>query len=258
MWLDISCRALEDKEGSMNDFSKLVGSFDTTRDFISDVIAHQADLRFITMAAQKFVDESMIYLQVLNDFRTSLPERLSHKEPILSQDSAVRNEVSFVTTQYKNLLYRANALSERLSTISSKQRDYCDALERVGAWLKELEPNLQRIISEPVALEPQQVEEQLRKTKALYNELLANERLVHNAKSTLQALIRSLADQLTLSEISPLEEPVAVLDRKYKQLSAALADKCQELDMALVQCQSVQDALDNLVGWLDHAETLFK
>ncbi|XP_011312640.1 microtubule-actin cross-linking factor 1 isoform X3 [Fopius arisanus] len=257
-WLDKARRVLEDKERSLSDLNRLSSSADTTRDFISDVIAHQADLRFITMAAQKFVDESREYLQVLNDFRTSLPQRLSHKEPTASQDSPVRNEVTIVTAQYKDLLSRATNLSDRLLGVGGRQRDYHESLEKAKEWLKEVEPRVLRVIAEAVAAEPKQVEEQLSTAKSLNNELLANARLIDNAKSSLDSLLRSLDGQLTPSEASHLEEPVKILEDKYRQLSNALAEKCQELDTALVQSQGVQDALDSLVAWLNNVESQFK
>lgn len=257
-WLDKSRRILEEKERSLSDLNKLNSSTDTTRDFISDVIAHQADLRFITMAAQKFVDESREYLQVLNDFRTSLPARLPHKEPTASQDSPVRNEVTIVTAQYKDLLSRATNLSDRLSGVGGRQRDYNDSLEKARLWLKEVEPRVHRIIAEPIAAEPKLVEEQLSKAKSLNNEFLANARLIDNAKSSVDALLRSLDGQLTPNETNQLEEPVKELEDKYRQLLIALAEKCQELDTALVQSQGVQDALDGLITWLNNVESQFK
>lgn len=258
IWLDKARRVLEEKERSLADLDKLTSSTDTTRDFISDVIAHQADLRFITMAAQKFVDESKEHLQILNDFRTSLPQRLPHKEPISSQDSPVRSEVSIVTAQYKDLLARANNLSDKLSGVGGRQRDYNDSLEKARAWLRDVEPKVHRIIAEPISGEPKQVEDQLSKAKALNNELLANERLVENAKASVDALLRSLEGQLTPLEVRHLEEPVREVEDKYRQLSNALADKCQELETALVKSQGVQDALDSLVSWLNNVESQFK
>lgn len=59
-WLDKARRILEDKEHSLSDLQRLDASADSTREFVSDVIAHQADLRFITMSAQKFFDESKV------------------------------------------------------------------------------------------------------------------------------------------------------------------------------------------------------
>lgn len=257
-WLDKARRTLEDKERSLSNLNKLNTSADQTREFVSDVIAHQADLRFITMAAQKFVDESKEFLQVLNDFRTSLPQRLPHKEPISSQSSPVRSEVSIVTAQYKDLLSRSNALSDRLSGVGGRQRDYRDSLDKARQWLREVEPRIHQVLSEQVAAEPKQVEDQLSKAKALNNEFLANERLVDNVKSSLSELLRSLDGQLTPAEANQLEEPVRELEDKYRQLGNALAEKCQQLDTALVQSQGVQDALDGLVIWLNTAESQFK
>ncbi|KZC14108.1 Dystonin [Dufourea novaeangliae] len=257
-WLDNARRVLEEKEHSLSDLNRLSSSTDSTRDFISDVIAHQADLRFITMAAQKFVDESKEFLHVLNEFRTSLPQRLSHKEPMSSQDSPVRGEVSIVTAQYKDLLSRANLLSDKLSGVGGRQRDYRESLEKARRWLKEVEPKVHRAISEAIAAEPKQVEEQLSRAKALNNDMLANERLVENVKVTVDALLRSLDGQLTPKEVDELEEPARALEDKYRQLTNAIAEKCQELDAALVRSQGVQDALDNLVLWLNNIESQFK
>lgn len=59
-WLGKARRILEDKEKGLSDLQRLDSSADSTKEFVSDVIAHQADLRFITMSAQKFVDEGKV------------------------------------------------------------------------------------------------------------------------------------------------------------------------------------------------------
>lgn len=59
-WLGKARRTLEDKEKALSDLQRLDASAITTKEFVSDVIAHQADLRFITMSAQKFVDEGKV------------------------------------------------------------------------------------------------------------------------------------------------------------------------------------------------------
>lgn len=129
-WLQGARRTLEEKERALSDLTRLSSQSDSIRDFVSDVIAHQADLRFIAMAAQKFVDESKDYLSVLNDFRTTLPNRLPHIEPVPSSESPIRQEVSLVSAQYRELLHRANNLSDRLSGLGGRQREYQDALEK--------------------------------------------------------------------------------------------------------------------------------
>lgn len=121
----------------------------------------------------------------MNEFRTSLPQRLPHIEP--SQDPVVRNEVSAVTAQYRDLLSRANGLSDRLSGVGGRQREYRDALDKARSWLREAEPRANKVLSEPVGAEPKTVEEQLNKAKTLNNEFVAQERLIDAAKQVLLA-----------------------------------------------------------------------
>lgn len=70
--------------------------------------------------------------------------------------------------------------------------------------------------------------------------------------------MHSLEGQISPNEITRLEQPVIELDQKYIQLKDAIAERCQELDTALVQSQGVQDALDSIIAWLTLAEGQFK
>lgn len=187
-----------------------------------------------------------------------MPSRLPHIEPISSQDSPVRSEVSLVTQQYRDLLHRANNLLDRLSGVGGKRKEYSDAVDKARQWLRDAEPRANKVLSEPIGADPKTVEEQLHNARALNNEFVANGRLIDNAKQATNALLKSLEGQISPSDISRLEEPVIELDNKYNQLSSALADRCQELDTALIQSQGVQDALDGLVAWLNSAENQFK
>ncbi|XP_055317105.1 dystonin isoform X42 [Sitodiplosis mosellana] len=257
-WLQTSRRTLEDKERALSDLNRLASQSESIRDFVSDVIAHQADLRFISMAAQKFVDECKDYLGTLNDFRTSLPERLHHVEPLSNSDSPIRKEVQLVSAQYKDLLHRANALSDRLSGLGGRQREYQDALDKATNWLKGIQPRVSAVLSDPVAADPQSVQEQMNETKALHKEFLNQGRLIDSAQQALNALLKSMSGQLSPSEVSALEVPVEQLKDKYNQLLESLGDRCKLLDTALVQSQGVQDALDGLGNWVNQTEDKFK
>jgi dystonin len=48
--MDGQIRTLEEKERNVSNLSTI--GRDNTKEFVSDVIAHQGDLRFITMSAQ--------------------------------------------------------------------------------------------------------------------------------------------------------------------------------------------------------------
>uniref|UniRef100_A0A182M415 Uncharacterized protein n=1 Tax=Anopheles culicifacies TaxID=139723 RepID=A0A182M415_9DIPT len=257
-WLQSSRRTLEDKESTLSDLNNLPSQSDSVKEFHSDVIAHQADLRFITMSAQKFVDECKDYLAVLNDFRTTLPDRLPHIEQISSSDSPIRQEVSLVTAQYRDLLNRANALLDRLAGLGNRQRDYQESLEKVRSWLRDVQPRVNSVISDPIAADPQSVQDQMNQTKALQSEFLSQGRLLDNVQHCLDALLKSLAGRLSPSEVSALEIPVEEVKDKYSQLLEALGDRSKLLDTALVQSQGVQDALDGLAVWINQSEEKFK
>ncbi|XP_049546720.1 dystonin isoform X25 [Anopheles darlingi] len=257
-WLQTSRRTLEEKESTLSDLHNLPSQSDSVKEFHSDVIAHQADLRFITMSAQKFVDECKDYLGVLNDFRTTLPERLPHIEQVSSSDSPIRQEVQLVTAQYRDLLNRANALLDRLAGLGSRQRDYQEALEKVRSWLRDVQPRVSSALSDPIAADPQAVQDQMNQTKALQSEFLSQGRLIDNVQHSLDALLKSLAGRLSPSEVSALEIPVEEVKDKYNQLLEALGDRSKLLDTALVQSQGVQDALDGLAVWINQSEEKFK
>ncbi|KXJ80617.1 hypothetical protein RP20_CCG024239 [Aedes albopictus] len=257
-WLQTSRRTLEDKESTLSDLNRLSSQSESVKEFHGDVVAHQADLRFITMAAQKFVDECKDYLSVLNDFRTTLPERLPHIEQVSSSDSPIRQEVSLVTAQYRDLLNRANALLDRLAGLGGRQRDYQESLEKVRSWLRDVQPRVSAVLSDPIAADPQSVQDQMNQTKALQSEFLSQGRLIDNVQHSLDALLKSLAGRLSPSEVSALEMPVEDVKDKYNQLLEALGDRSKLLDTALVQSQGVQDALDGLSGWINQSEDKFK
>eukprot|EP00096_Caligus_rogercresseyi_P012841 TRINITY_DN5508_c0_g1_i1.p1 TRINITY_DN5508_c0_g1~~TRINITY_DN5508_c0_g1_i1.p1 ORF type:complete len:867 (-),score=305.72 TRINITY_DN5508_c0_g1_i1:387-2987(-) len=55
-----------------------------------------------------------------------------------------------------------------------------------------------------------------------------------------------------------IEETPFELQDRYDALATAMANRCTDLDSALVQSQGVQDALANIVGWLDSADNSLK
>lgn len=247
-WMERTARILEEKERNISNLSS--SGRDNTKEFVSDVIAHQGDLRFITMSVQKFIDESRDYLQTLNDFRVNLPQRLPYLE---TKESAVKREVTEVATTYHELLSRANKLFDRLSSLGNKQKDFQDAFNKAATWLKEVTPRAQKILSETVGGEPKLVEDQLSRAKSLQNEIVSNGRLIEGARQATNSLLSSL-EELTPEERNSIEGATKELENRYTELIDAMGEKVRDLDSALTQSQDVQDALDNVTTWLSQAE----
>lgn len=103
-WLQTAQQSLGEEQSWLADLSQLPMQSIRIKDLQKEIIAHQADLRFINISTQKFVDEGKDYLAVLNDLRISLPERLPNIEPIASFKSPVRQTVSDLQKHYSDLL----------------------------------------------------------------------------------------------------------------------------------------------------------
>lgn len=95
-------------------------------ELLKDVNAHQTDSRFISIAAQKFVDENNDYLSALNEFPNKLHDHLQRIEPISNADIPIHNEVQMLSAEY-DLLQNAGALSS--SMINDRQRAQLDSLQ---------------------------------------------------------------------------------------------------------------------------------
>ncbi|XP_037296445.1 microtubule-actin cross-linking factor 1 isoform X21 [Manduca sexta] len=255
-WMEGAYRTLEEKESALSRLDNLAGQTEEVREFVSDVIAHQADLRFITMSAQKFVDESKEFLSLLNEYRTSLPSRLSHVAA--RGEGAVRAEATRARRAHAELCARAERLQERLRAAADVSRHYHDALSRATRWINEIEPQVRTVLSEPVGGEPKAVETQLSKAKTLHNEILAQGRLIDNAKDACEQLLKSLEGSLTAAELRQLEAPVLELAARHARAADALGARCAELEAALLQCQGLQDAVETQAHWLAQADNLFK
>jgi chromosome segregation ATPase len=55
-WMDKAYKVLEDKERQLANLNKLQGNADGIKEFVSDVMTHGADLKFLTISGQKFID----------------------------------------------------------------------------------------------------------------------------------------------------------------------------------------------------------
>ena len=138
--------------------------------------------------------------------------------------------------------------------MGSRQRDYQEALDRASRFIREVEPQVQRTVTEPVAAEPRGVQHQLDTAKSLSSNLLSQGKLLDNATGTAQQLVSALEGQISPRQAEAITRPPEELTDQYRKMSAALDNRCQELDMALVQSRGVQDGLDSLRAWLSQAE----
>lgn len=253
-WLQNAHQTLETEQEQLSDLQQLPTQAIRIKDAQKEIIAHQADLRFITISTQKFVDEGNEYLTVLNELRISLPERLPNIEPIASFKSPVRQTVSDLQQRYSELLGASNSLADRQNTIRDAYRLYNESLGKGRNWLSDIQIRVSSIVSNPVGTDIETIQEQANMAKSLYNEFLNNGKLVDNLQQNLNTLLVALTEIASPPEISALEIPVDQIKKDYKQLLEAVDNRCKMLEVAFVQAQGVQDALDNLISHMKQTE----
>ena len=59
-WLEKAYKVLEDKEKQLANLNKVSGKADDIKEFVSDVMTHGADLKFLSISGQKFVSLSKV------------------------------------------------------------------------------------------------------------------------------------------------------------------------------------------------------
>ena len=64
-WMEKAYKVLEDKERQLANLNKVQGNTSEIKDFVSDVMTHGADLKFLTISGQKFVDLSKVRLSCI-------------------------------------------------------------------------------------------------------------------------------------------------------------------------------------------------
>lgn len=179
--------------------------------------------------------------------------------PLKHKDSRFSNEISQASSHHHELLSRANRLADKYNSVCNMLKEFSSALERAKRWLSTTEPRVAKLSSEPIGSEPRVVEDKLQAARALQHEIIANRKLIEDVHHASTGLLRLLED----SSVSPqekrqIEQSSVEVQTRYDSLVSTLAAFSASLDNALVQMQGIQDALSNLLGWLDQAEGQMK
>ncbi|CAH1393332.1 unnamed protein product [Nezara viridula] len=247
-WMTKAKRQIEEKERQL---SSLSANDTSVRELLGDVIAHQADLRFISMAANKFYEESKEFLSTLNDFRTSLQSRLSHIDYSLS-GSEIKGIVNKVSNEYRDLLSRANALSDKVTGLNAKKRDFDQALERLRQWMSTAEPRANKALDSlpkdpSITNSLEATVSDLARRYTNLSESLSNRcGVLESALAQSQGVEDSL-DSIT-SWLSSAENSLKSLSRPASLLKDRLEDQIRELRLLLSDIDTHRDTVDGVVN----------
>nr|XP_006813086.1 PREDICTED: dystonin isoform X1 [Saccoglossus kowalevskii] len=219
-------------------------------DVEEDIISHKAELRFVNMSGQKFMENSKEYKSELSEFRTNkIPKSFTKNFTEAPETSLLKNRVNDINERYKKLKTNCKDLVSKLKAIDNKGKKYQEALDNVLPWLQQTEEELKKVLEEPVGAEPKVVQKQVDKVKAMLSDLATHGKDVEKVKDTGKDLIESQPERK-----DEVQNTTDDTEEKYKDLIAMATDRSNTLQTALTQSQGVQDGIEALLTWLDDTE----
>ncbi|KAK7099742.1 hypothetical protein V1264_022800 [Littorina saxatilis] len=256
-WMSSANKELTRQEECLQRFEDLKPLADKQKALSSDVVSHQADLRFMSMASQKYMEEAKLYKLEIDSFRADRvrPARQSliSMECVAADD--VKDRLKDITDDYHDLGTRCNSLGDRLADLSGKHRQFNDSAFKLLDWLTETEGQLATLKHEAGSPEPAQLQAQLDRLKSLSMDSLSQRGLLDDMQRRGQDLTNSLSGQATdKKEVAKLKDTMDDISARYTALTNDISARTTGLQTAITQSQDVTQAMDGLLNWLDSAE----
>lgn len=222
---------------------------------MNEVIAHQADLRFVNMAGQRFLDEAKKYQKDQQNFRNNYQKSPKSRRSGEGEFGVTRDKVKSANERYQNLRQDVEGLMNKLNIARERQQQYYSNVFKAEAWFQDAEQKLAQMEKEPVPSQPHQIQEQIEKLKNFNTEVFAQGKQVDELRKVaknLQETMKDLgADDQTLRDLS---STCSQMSRRLASMADHATLRSNQLQTALVQSQGVQEGIDGLLTWLKDTE----
>ncbi|XP_067466005.1 microtubule-actin cross-linking factor 1 isoform X2 [Thunnus thynnus] len=249
---------LKQAEGEMEELGAPAASLNILSDklqrqksFSEDVISHKGDLRFITISGQKVLDVAKA---------CGLADPAAKNAPLHVDTSgtcsAVKDKLDSAASRYKTLHSQCNQLGNNLKDVVDKYKKYEDSSASLLKWLNSSEEEARKQQSEAIAADPQTLQKQLEETKTLQGQMTGHQTAVDTLCKTTESLITSEGD--LLSNPDEIQETVDDIVERYDNVSKSVSDRNEKLQITLTRSMSVQDGLDEMMGWMEGVEASVK
>ncbi|KAM8858982.1 dystonin isoform 4-T4 [Spinachia spinachia] len=246
-WLDQAEVQIEQLGAAASSLNIFTDKLQRQKSFSEDVISHKGDLRFITMSGQKVLDVANACGSA--DSATS--------NALLDVDtsgacSAVKDRLDSAASRYKALHSQCNQLGNNLKDVVDKYKKYDDSTATLVKWLNSSEEEARSQQSEAIAADPKTLQKQLEETKALQGQMTGHQTAIDTLRKAAESLLTSEGDLLSNSD--DIQETVDDIVERYENLSKSVSDRNEKLQITLTRSMSVQDGLDEMMGWMEGVE----
>ncbi|XP_077960933.1 dystonin isoform X8 [Gasterosteus aculeatus] len=250
-WLDQADVQIEQLGAAASSLNVFTDKLQRQKSFSEDVISHKGDLRFITMSGQKVLD--VVNACGSADSATS--------NALLDVDtsaagSAVKDRLDSAASRYKTLHSQCNQLGNNLKDVVDKYQKYDDSSAGLLKWLNSSEEEARSQQSEAIAADPKTLQKQLEETKALQGQMTGHQTAIDTLRKAAESLLTSEGDLLSNSD--DIQETVDDIVERYENLSKSVSDRNEKLQITLTRSMSVQDGLDEMMGWMEGVEASVK
>ncbi|XP_029376147.1 dystonin isoform X3 [Echeneis naucrates] len=246
-WLDEAEEEIEALGAPAASLNILSDKLQRQKSFSDDVISHKGDLRFITISGQKVLDVA----QACGECDAAAKNAMLYVDTS-GTCSAVKDKLDSAASRYKTLHSQCNQLGNNLKDVVDKYKKYDDSSTSLLKWLNDSEEEARKQQSEAIAADPQTLQKQLEDTKALQGQMTGHQTSIDILRKAAESLITSEGD--LLSNPDEIQETVDDIVERYDNLSKSVGDRNEKLQITLTRSMSVQDGLDEMMGWMEGVE----
>ncbi|XP_032909907.1 dystonin isoform X10 [Catharus ustulatus] len=249
-WLQQAEQELDNLEAGASDFSGIMVKLKRQKSFSEDVISHKGDLRYITISGQRVLDaaRSCSKRDGVKIDKDGIDTSATYAE--------VQNKLDRASDRFKSLYTKCSILGNNLKDLVDKYQHYEDASSGLLLGLQASEKAVNKQLSEPIAVDPKNLQRQLEETKVLQGQVSNHQIAVEKLKKAAEVLLD------TRGELAPDKDEIQkTLDdivERYDNLSKSVNERNEKLQVTLTRSLSVQDGLDEMLDWMEGVEKSLK
>ncbi|XP_057159984.1 dystonin isoform X22 [Ursus arctos] len=250
-WLQQSEQELENLEAGADDLGGLMTKLKRQKSFSEDVISHKGDLRYITISGNRVLEAAKSCSR-----RSGGSKAAQDNIDTSATYREVQGKLDHATDRFRSLYSKCNVLGNNLKDLVDKYQHYEDASCGLLSGLQACEVAASKHLSEPIAVDPKNLQRQLEETKALQGQISNQQVAVEKLKKTAEVLLDARGSLLPAK--NDIQKTLDDIVGRYDDLSKSVNERNEKLQITLTRSLSVQDGLDEMLDWMGSVESSLK
>ncbi|XP_061203848.1 dystonin isoform X2 [Neopsephotus bourkii] len=245
-WLQQAEQELDNLEAGASDFSGIMVKLKRQKSFSEDVISHKGDLRYITISGQRVLDaaRSCSKRDGVKVDKDGIDTSATYTE--------VQNKLDSASDRFKSLYTKCSILGNNLKDLVDKYQHYEDASSGLLSALQASEITVNKQLSEPIAVDPRNLQRQLEETKVLQGQVSNHQIAVEKLKKAAEVLLDTRGE--LMPDKDEIQKTLDDIVERYDNLSKSVNERNEKLQITLTRSLSVQDGLDEMLDWMEGVE----